>query len=197
MCSHAKPEKMCHISPGMLMDIDLCIMHCDLDRKAQPQRTGTVAFMATHLFADDTAYPNPIHSPVFDMESVMWTVVWSFVRKITGVCGDTPHYSDKKLCGELSVTNIDMTSICCQKFITMLHISRLLGPNFGSCKILVSKAFRLVKDYNFRSAELADRESTFSNEAIGDAFSQYLEVFKSNMPSESDWSNVKGQPKEL
>ncbi|TDL22883.1 hypothetical protein BD410DRAFT_203227 [Rickenella mellea] len=192
--SESQRRRQVFVSAGILADLDLCITHCGLDRKAQPQRTGTVAFMATHLFADDTAYPNPIHLPVFDIESAMWAFVWSFVRKVVEVCGDTPHYSDKRLCKELSVTNIDMTSVFGRRFTTTRHIERLLGPNFGSCRIVVSKAFRLVKDYDVRSAELADRESTFSNEEIGDAFSQYLEVFESNMPSESDWSYVKGQP---
>ncbi|TDL22876.1 hypothetical protein BD410DRAFT_202879 [Rickenella mellea] len=186
--------KETHASSGMAGDFDLCIGRDDKDRQIHSHRTGTLPFMAIDLLS---SLQLPYHSPIHDMESVMWVLVWVVGHKNVDVAGDEPNPQDVKLCDDMSVANMTMDLVAHRKR-SLLHILQRLtsrrSGNLEPFRNLLVEGFNLVDRYVTRSEDRTSEEQTFSDEEVEEAFTAYLDVFEKNIPVETDWSHVKGGP---
>ncbi|TDL22875.1 hypothetical protein BD410DRAFT_202880 [Rickenella mellea] len=175
----------------MLGDLDLCIPHIEEGCLTQLNGTSTLSFMAIELLAN---LDPPYHSPIHDMESVFWVLLWVVSHKNVNVAGDNPNPKDVKLCEDMSVANMTMDLVADVKTATMVNMQDMTPRRSGNLepfRNLLVNGFNLVRHYKIRSQDLSADGETFSDADIETGFGEYLDVFEKNIPVETDWSHVK------
>ena len=144
---------------------------------------------------------NPKHSPIHDLESIVWLLLWVIGRKaveaVEGVTG-----RDSKVTRiqrgflrhmDPSHESLDAASSKCEFICSLsfqLTINRL--PWLAPFASLLSSLTSLIQKYYQESTKRHDNPlDWFTQDEIEKAFEEYLDVFERNLPQEESWEYLR------
>ena len=147
------------------------------------------------------SYQDPKHSPIHDLESIVWVLLWVIGQKaVEAVKGVTRERSKVNRIQEELLDCMDpsyafskaatLKSQFIFSFLDRLEMNKLpwLEP-FSS--LLISLAL-LVQEHYKKSVKNHDDPFEWSTQdEIETTFERYLDVFEGNMPQEESWEYLR------